>query len=436
MESIWSATAQESQLRKSKLTSHIKTDVLIIGGGMAGILTAFKLKEAGVKVAVAEAKTIGSGVTKNTSAKITAQHGLIYERIIKRYGEYKAKQYYNANSKAIEDFYILSQIYPCDFERKKAFVYANNYHDARALELEEKAYRQLKIPATVCKKLPLPINTTKALSMESQAQFNPLKLLHALANELEIYENTFIADIKRGRAISKTGSISAEHIVLATHFPLINIPGLYFMKLYQHRSYCLALKGAADVNGMYVDIKENGLSFRNYSELLIICGADHKTGKKSGAFAKLRAFAASAYPTAKENYHWATQDTMSLDAVPYIGQHSDRRPNLYIATGFNKWGMTGSMVSARVICDLIIKGKSEYEALYSPKRSMMSKQLLVNGFSAAAGLLSLGSPRCTHMGCKLKWNSAEKTWDCSCHGSRFCKEGHVIDNPAKRRLRF
>jgi hypothetical protein len=187
---------------------------------------------------------------------------------------------------------------------------------------------------------------------------------------------------------------------------------------------------------MYLDGRENGYSFRTYDNLLFGGGGDHKTGKKGGGYAELRAFAKQAYPTATEKYHWTTQDCMTLDKIPYIGRHRSGSQNLYVATGFNKWGMSGSMVAAEILRDLIVSDKSELEELYNPSRSMMSRQLFVNIGSAAKGLLSVGGPRCTHMVCKLHWNAVEKSWDCSCHGSRFGKNGGVIDNPAKRGIRL
>ena len=423
---------------------------------MAGLLTAHKLKEAGIKCTVAEAKTIASGITQNTTAKITAQHGLIYADIIKRYGAEKARQYYESNTIAINDFRILSKSHPCDLEPKTAYVYTTSCK--AKLEQEAAAYAKIGIPANIHTNIPLPIPTQGAVSMENQAQFNPLKLLYSLARKLDIYEETFIKRIDGHKAITDNGSISAGHIVLATHYPLINIPGLYFMKLYQHRSYVIALENAPAIDGMYVDEKENGLSFRNYQDLLLIGGGDHKTGhnkstpsspgidktnskqtfsNQNEGYQKLRAIAESYYPGATEKYHWATQDCMSLDGIPYIGRHSSARKNhIYVATGFNKWGMTGSMTAAGLIRDLITNGKSDYESLYSPSRSMFTKKLFVNLTTAAAGLLSIGGPRCSHMGCKLKWNAEAKTWDCPCHGSRFDDKGHVIDNPAKRRIRL
>ena len=436
MSSVWIDTVAKPNF--PPLQGDITTDALIIGGGMCGILTAHKLNEAGVCCVVVEATTIGGGVTRNTTAKITAQHGLIYADLIKRFGAELARQYYDANARAIQNYEKLSERFPCDFERKTAYVYSTD--DIRKLEREAEAYQRLGLSANITETPQLPVKTVGAITMENQAQFHPLKLLYALANELEIYENTFVSKIDGNIAYTANGKITAKHIVLATHFPMINIPGLYFLKLYQHRSYVIALEGAPLVNGMYLDERENGNSFRTYGDLLFIGGGDHRTGKQAkpaphktcGGYAELEVLAANAYPNANVKYRWATQDCMSLDNVPYIGQHRAGTKNLYVATGFNKWGMTGSMVAAEVLADLITNDKSEFEQLYSPQRSMMSKQLFANIGSAAAGLLSLGGPRCTHMGCKLHWNSAEKSWDCSCHGSRYEQNGHLINNPAKR----
>jgi len=431
--SVWSETAA-SEIRPP-LESDITTDVLVVGGGMCGILIAYWLKKAGVHCIVAEAKTIGSGITKNTTAKITSQHGLIYADLIKRFGAEKARQYYEANTLAIQRYRELSEQFPCDFEEKTSYVYSTN--DKRKLEREAEACRKLNISVRIFEDLPLPFKIKSAISMEEQAQFHPLKLLHSLANELEIYENTFINKIEGKTATTaQTKKITASHIVLATHYPFVNIPGLYFIKLYQHRSYVIALEGATLLDGMYLDHREDGHSFRVYGNLLFLGGGDHRTGKKGGGYSELRDLAKQAYPNAAEKFHWATQDCMTLDKVPYIGRHRTGTENLYVATGFNKWGMTGSMVAAKLLTDLIVTGKSELEEVFNPQRSMMSWQLPINLGAAAKGLLSFGGPRCAHMGCKLHLNTAEQSWDCACHGSRFEKSGHIIDNPAKKGIRL
>lgn len=435
-ESVWADRIKKPP-EIMKLDGSKNTDVLVIGGGMAGILLAYRLKEAGLGCIVAEAKTIGSGATKNTTAKITAQHGLIYAELIARGGIEKARMYYQINTKAINDFQKLSSQFPCDFETKAAYVYSTDNREM--LEKEAEAYLKIGIPAHIKENLLLPVKIKGALEMENQAQFNPLMFLYALSEGLTIYENTYIQKINDRQAITADGKIiTAKYIVLATHYPLLNIPGLYFMKLYQHRSYVIALENAPDLGGMYLEEKVNGVSFRNYQDLLFIGGGDHKTGdyKEGGGYDSLRAIAKDAYPTSVWRYQWAAQDTMSLDKLPYIGRFNQRRPNLFVATGFNKWGMTGAMAAADVISNLIIYGRSDFETLFSPQRTMYGRQLRKNLCSSASGLLKLGGPRCSHMGCKLKENTAEKSWDCPCHGSRFDESGQVIDNPAKRSIKL
>jgi len=431
MNSVWNETASHNT--RPPLCGDRKADVLVIGGGLCGILTAHFLKEAGVRPIVVEAKRIGGGVTQNTTAKITAQHGLIYADLITRFGSERALQYYSANIRAVERYRLLSEEFPCDLEDKTAHVYSTR--DRQKLDREAAAYQKLHISGGLMESPRLPFETVGAVSMEGQAQFHPLKLLYALAHGLEIYENTFVQKLEGNIAHTSKGKIEAARIVLATHYPLVNILGLYFLKLYQHRSYVLALEGTPLVEGMFLDEQKTGLSFRTYGDLLFVGGGSHRSGKTDGGFEALRRFVKGAYPSAMIKYHWATQDSMSLDKVPYIGRLRRGRSDLFVATGFNKWGMTGSMVAAELLAELIVNGKSEYEALYSPWRSILTKQLFSNIGAAAVGLLTPGTPRCTHMGCKLHENTAERSLDCGCHGSRFDLEGNVITGPAKREIK-
>ncbi|MDY3929693.1 MAG: FAD-dependent oxidoreductase [Clostridia bacterium] len=217
---------------------------------------------------------------------------------------------------------------------------------------------------------------------------------------------------------------------MASHFPFINKHGSYFLKLRQHRSYLTAYKNAQNLNGMYVDEDKKGMTFRNYKDFIIIGGGGHCTGKQGEGWIAAKSFAAKYYPGAELKYEWAAQDCMSLDSVPYIGHYSGKTPNLYVASGFNKWGMTGSMVAAKLLCDMVTEKKNVLSRLFSSQRSMLKPQLFVNGYEAVINLLTPTAKRCPHLGCALKWNEEEKTWDCPCHGSRFDKDGKLIDNPA------
>ena len=411
-----------------ELKGDMKTDVLIIGGGMAGILCAYLLQQAGIPYVLAEARTICSGVTKNTTAKITSQHGLIYHQLIRRFGLEKARQYWEANEAALLKYRQLCREIDCDFEEKTSYVYSLN--DRLKIEKELLALEKLGGCGEFAQQLPLPFPVAGAVKYPNQAQFHPLKFISALSKGLHVYEHTAVRQLAGTTAFTDHGKITAKKIIVATHFPFLNTHGSYFLKMYQHRSYVLALEHAQDVDGMYVDEAQKGMSFRNYKNLLFIGGGDHRTGKRGGNWKELREFAQRYYPNAAEKYRWAAQDCMTLDGVPYIGMYSANTPDLYVATGFNKWGMTSAMVSAMILCDLIQGKPNPYQDLFSPSRTMLRPQLAVNAFEAVVNLLTPSAKRCPHMGCALKWNPWEHTWDCPCHGSRFTEDGRLIDNPA------
>lgn len=433
MDSIWLQTAQLPTF--DSLQSDLKTDVLIIGGGMAGLLCACKLARAGVDYVLVEADRICGGITKNTTAKITSQHGLIYDKLIREFGVERSRLYLEANQRALEDYRALCKDIDCDFEEKDAFVYSTD--NRKKLDWELTALDRLGFSAEFTERLPLPFPTAGAVKFACQAQFHPLKFIAAIAGELRIFEHTKVLELLPGKAVTNGGTISADKIIAATHFPLLNKHGGYFLKLYQHRSYVLALKNAPDIHGMYLDEDEKGLSFRNYSDLLLLGGGSHRTGKQGGGWQELEQFARRCYPGTQTVTRWATQDCMTLDGVPYIGAYSRHTHGLYVATGFNKWGMTSSMAAAGVLTDLILERENPYAQLFCPSRTMLRPQLAANALESTLSLLTPTVPRCPHMGCALKYNAAEHSWDCPCHGSRFREDGALIDNPAsddKRKL--
>lgn len=430
-ESLWSNSCALPSF--SSLQSDTKTDVLIIGGGIAGILCAYLLEQSGVNYLLAEADRICSGVTQNTTAKITSQHGLFYHKLIQRFGMEKAALYLEANQNALRKYEELCSRMDCDFEHKDAFLYSRN--DTAALDKELNALHKLNFCAEFSNDLPLPFQTVGAVCFPKQAQFHPLKFIRAVSENLNIFEQTRVIEIDGNTARTCHAKITAEKIIVATHFPFLNTHGSYFLKLYQQRSYVIAYKAAPDLDGMYIEDRKNGLSFRNHKDLLLIGGGGHRTGKSGGNWKEISALASSFYPTSTEYCRWATQDCMSLDGIPYIGNYSKNTPNLYVASGFNKWGMTSSLVAAMLLTDLITGKGNPYADVFSPSRSILRPQLAINASESSLNLIKPTVPRCPHMGCALKWNHHEHSWDCPCHGSRFDKEGELLNNPATGRLK-
>ena len=426
MESIWKKTAQKPQF--DALNSNKNTDVLIIGGGIAGILCAYKLGEAGVDCLLCEADEICGGITKNTTAKITLGHGLIYSKMIKRFGEDKARLYAEAQSKAIKEYARLCENIDCDFEMRDNYVYSLD--DRKKIEKEVAALNRIGVKAEFSEAKELPLTVAGAVRVRNQAQFHPLKFLYRIAKNLPIHEHTKVLELMPRKVKTNRGEIAYQKLIISTHFPMLNKHGLYPLKLYQHRSYVIAIKGAQNTYGMYVDESGTGLSFRSYGDLLLLGGGGHRTGRNGGCWQELEEFAKKHYKNADIICKWATQDCMTLDDIPYIGQYAKSTPDVFVATGFNKWGMTNAMVASDILSNLVQGKKNPYTEVFSPSRTLLRTQLAVNAFDSIVGLLTPTAPRCPHLGCALKYNRAEHTWDCPCHGSRFTEDGQLIDNPA------
>lgn len=426
MKSIWCDSVKDRNYEH--LSGDIKTDVLIIGGGIVGVTCAYMLEKSGADCVLVEADRILSGVTQNTTAKITLQHGLIYNKIINKYGVDRAKMYFKAQQDALKFYSEMCPNIDCDYSIQDAYVYsADNLY---GLEAELKAYEQIGLRGDFCRNIVLPIEIKGALRVKEQAQFNPLKFFYSLIDGFTIYEDTKAIELFDGGAVTNKGKIFAEKIIIATHFPFINKYGGYFLKMYQHRSYVISLKNAEISDGMYVDADIKGLSFRGYNGMLLLGGGSHRTGKNGGGWKELEDFAGKKYKGSKEVCRWATQDCITLDGIPYIGRYSKRLNDVFVATGFNKWGMTSSVAAAKILCDMINGKINDYAEVFSPSRSVLHKQLLINIAESAVNLLTPTVPRCSHLGCALKYNAEEHSWDCPCHGSRFTESGKLIENPA------
>ena len=432
-------------------------EVLIVGGGITGMLCAYRLLQKGIRnVILIEKDRLGQGTTGYTSAKITAQHNLIYKKLSVFRGDEVAKRYFNSNLEAIEEYARIIKAHgiDCDFERKDAWLYTSNSDLNQLLRKEEQALLKIGGQAEFTLRCPLPVRTCGGLVMRNQAQFHPLRFLYGLANivsemGLTIYEQTKAVQVDSQEAVTDRGTITAKHIVLCTRFPLLNKAGMMFAKLYQSRSYLLALAGAQDPGGMFLNIEKGGLSFRaandeRYGRIVLLGGFGHKTGHEGGRshYEKLITQAQLCYPKAKMIAQWSAQDSMSHDGISYIGRLSPKYKNVYLAAGYNKWGMTTAMTAARIMTDLIAGDNNRSAALYSIRRAgaaMRAGSQFVHSADAAgdiaAGLVTPGKQngrclRCTHMGGKLRHNEDENSWDCPAHGSRFGSDGEVLEHPA------
>ena len=451
MESLWRKQTGKIEPSESIPQSSIREshwDVVVVGAGMAGILTAYFLKKQGKRVLIVEANTIASGQTERTTAKITSQHDLKYAKLLKDIGEQKARLYAQANELAIAQYagIIKEKGINCQFERTDAYLYS--LETETALKEEAEAANRLEIHAEFVTKTELPFEIKGAVCFKNQAQFSPLEFVKAIATELDILEHTMVTEVKDHWVITDKGILTADDIVLATHYPMRNVPGFYFLRQHQERSYVLALSGAKPIKNMYLGIDEDGLSFRQAGEYLLLGGSGHRTGhaygrkgtsKKEcgGAYEHLREMKQLYFPEAKEVAHWSAQDCMPHDGIPFIGRFSAYTPHLYVATGFQKWGMTTSMIAARLLCDEICGKENPYQELFSPQRLLVragSKDFLKDAAVSVVGLTKgiFTKKRCSHMGCALKWNPDTHSFDCPCHGSRFDEDGKLLDNPAKK----
>ena len=476
MASIWEQTADLE--RRPPLDEDLRVDVAVIGAGMTGVLTAFLLQQKGARCVVLEASHIGSGQTAGTTAKLTSQHGLIYAELIERFGREQAQEYADANQRAVARYRQLAAELgvACMLEEEDAFVYG--LHDAEPLRCEAEAAASLGLPASFVETVPLPFPVAGAVRFSGQAQFHPLRFLAGLCRDLTVYEQTRVTEAD-GHSLRANGhTVTAGQVVFATHYPFVNLPGLYFARLHQSRAYTLALENAAHAGGMYIGAEERDLSVRAAGQLLLLCGEDHRTGENAagGRYDALRRIAAVLYPGSREVARWSAQDCMTPDGVPYIGRYAESTPDWYVATGYNKWGMSSSMVAACRISDWIAGDAPYAPGIFDPRRfnADTAVEVLQTGGQALKGLglqyltvpetqvgelpeghggvvsteteekvgvyrepggcLHAVGTRCPHMGCQVAWNPDEKSWECPCHGSRFDLDGHVIDNPAQEDL--
>lgn len=370
-----------------KLDKDIYTDVCIIGAGIFGLTSAYYLSNSGLKVTVIDKSDIGRKTTGHTTAKITSQHGLFYTYLINTYGEQFAKDYLFANEEAIQNIknIIDTENIKCDFEKQSNFVYTTNKHEIDNIKKEVDCVNCIGFPANFVTKVGLPFEIAGAIQFKNQAQFNPIKYINGLCNCIiknngKIYTNTTVYDVKKDAnnfsTLTVGGTIHSKYVILASHYPFINFPGIYFFKMYQSTSYVIGIDTKKTLfNGMYITASEPTYSFRtaNYQgkKILLLGGCGHKTGvpvSYSQSYATLENYAKQLYPNCEILFRWDTRDCISLDKIPYIGAFSTSFDNFYVGTGFNKWGMTTSNVAANIISDMILGKQNKYAYVFDSTR--------------------------------------------------------------------
>lgn len=493
MESLWIETTKD-KIKLESLKRDETTEVCIIGGGLFGLTTAYYLSQNGFKVTVLEKDEIGKRASGNTTGKITSQHDLFYAHLIDDYGEEFAKKYLEANENAIKNIkkIVEEEKIECDFCEEKSYVYTTKEDEVIEIEKEVEAVKKLGKKAKFVTKIDLPIKIKGAIEFENQAQFHPRKymigLAEAILKENKIYQHTKVTDVKKDneqyKICTENGNVYAKYVVIASHFPIVNMPGFYFGKMYQSTSYLIAIETKSKLpQGIYINVKEPLYSFRtakyNGKDVLLIGGNGNKTGEAipdENHYEMLEKKAKALYPDCKILYRWNTQDCISLDKIPYIGEFSNLIKNVYVGTGFKKWGMTSTNVAAQIVSDEIMKKPNKYADVFTATRVKPIKNrwevenmvketansialnkfkiepysveqiendngviLKINGenvgiYKDKVGKIYAVKPNCAHLGCLLSWNNLDKTWDCPCHGSRFDYTGKNIYEPAIKNL--
>lgn len=420
------------------LQGEIETEVCVIGGGAAGVLIAHEMRRRGADCVLLEAREPCLGVTRATTAVLTAQHDTLYSDLARTCGRSHAAGVLQANIAAVERLRNLAEQIDCDLEVRPSVMYSRTGRDG--LEREANFLQSVGFRARYTTSPQLPFAATDAVIYPDMAQFHPLKFLRALAADLRVYTNSFVRRLDGRIALTEHGSVKAETIVVATHFPFINRHGFFFAKQYQKRSDVIAYTNVRDIGLTAVDAG-NGFYLRSDKDTLLVGGGDRRTGSRGSAFCEIDSFVKAHFPSAREMCRWSGQDCVTLDGMPYIGRYSPAMPHVWVATGFGFWGMTNAMIAAEILADAAEGKRNRYADLFSPQRRMPLPALLSNLGTSLANYMIPTTRRCPHMGCALRYNRAEHSWDCPCHGSRFDLAGHLIDNPAmkdakvKRRLK-
>ncbi len=412
------------------LEKDISCDVLVIGGGIAGILCAYRLKQQGLHVILVEKNRIGMGITKHTTATITALQDKLYIDHERDIGYQNAKSFFEANLMAIQEYQKLSKQFSFDFIMQSCIQYSCK--DASPLKKEYDLLTKMGAQVSYhdsCDALPFPIQG--AIELTNQAVCHPLKLIYALAKDMEIYEKTEIIRLKKYLAYTnKKRMISFRYAIVATHYPSFGKWGGYFAKMHQMRS-AVAVSPSYHFSHFYIDIEESGNYIRNDKECCLIGGMDYDVGDCIPASTLLKDWIQEKMPGEIIDT-FMNQDLITLDELPYIGKLSHFSKNHFVVTGFNSYGLTSSMIASILLTDRIKGITNQYQDLFSPQRKYLWRPFFQHMKKTLKNLLAFGGKRCTHLGCKLHYNPIDKTYECPCHGSRFSYDGKLKNDPAKR----
>ena len=487
MRSYWIESTPDTNY--PPLAGEIEVDVAVIGAGIAGITAAYLLKEEGKRVALLEMKRVACGATGYTTAKITSGHSLVYASLEKRFGEDGARTYAQANEAGLAKIRTIADDLgvDCDLETKSNYAYAEAAESVPQIEEEVAAASRVGLAASFVTETPLPFPVAGAIRIDDQAQFHPRKYLLPLAERVAgdgsyVFEETRAQDVHHGPPCvveTDAGSIRASAVVLATHLPFED-QGLLFAKAHPYRSYVVAAQADAGApDGMFISVDAPKRSVRTTPNeggvLLLVGGEGHKTGQAADTrapYERLEAWGRERFGLEDFGYRWATHDYTSVDGVPYVGRLFPARSDVWVATGFGKWGMANGTAAAMLLTDLVLGRENPWASLFSPHRarSFLSLSFVkenanvakhffgdrvglpgretlealepgegavvrVDGETMAVsrgedGSLAAVSARCTHLGCFVAWNRAEQSWDCPCHGSRYLRDGTLIEGPA------
>lgn len=464
------------------LNENIEVDAAIIGGGLAGLMCAEELSRRGSKVCILEARSVGEGETCKSSAMISYAHDLIYARLIQKHGKQLAMQYLNLGKYGLERIRNLTNEFSrdCELQNCDMYLYAITQKGAKQLFKEHGAYSELNENTRLTTETELPFPVTQALCIKDQSYLNPLKFVGALAEMLhargvQIFENTFVSEPPQKNMLSVGDfTVRANHFIVATHFPCFNFPGYYFLKMYQSRSHNVVFQGEPQLINLYESVEKNGFEYRPVKDGILCGGANIRTGKYKyrSQYEIVRHEIAHRFNVEDQKilHQFSAQDCITLDMLPFAGKYCGGSDNVYVITGFNKWGFTTSAATAKLIADAIEGKKSEnifdpdrLYALKTPLKTLKNIAAVLSDYGSLListdakklarikpgqgavvrhggkrlgvyrtedNRLEIVSAVCPHLGCALKWNKDEKTWDCPCHGSRFDTKGNICNNPS------